>query len=134
MGSGGAEGVQPAAVIATSNAAKQRISRMWPLTVKLRGRAEAPALGAEGAKILGARGARPQAHHGAVQRLFEAVAHGVRDTLRTTTLPYQVLSTRLEQLPYAAMISAGMLVNFPVEERSVSALSRGSDSARFKFV
>jgi hypothetical protein len=62
------------------------------------------------------------------------MAHGVRDTLRTTTLPYQILSTRLEQLPYAAMISAGVLVNFPVEERSVSALSGGSDSARFEFV
>ena len=39
------------------------------LTVKLRGRTEAPD-GAEGAQFLGARGARPQAHHGPLQRLL----------------------------------------------------------------
>jgi hypothetical protein len=41
--------------------------------VKLRGRAEAPALGAEGAQFLSARGAKPQAHHGPLQRLLEAM-------------------------------------------------------------
>jgi len=40
------------------------------LTVKLRGRAEAPALGAEGAQFPSARGAKPQAHHGPLQRLL----------------------------------------------------------------
>jgi hypothetical protein len=40
-----------------------------PLTVKLRGRAEAPD-GAEGAQSLSARGAKPQAHHGPLQRLL----------------------------------------------------------------
>jgi hypothetical protein len=40
--------------------------------VKLRGRPEAPALGAEGANSLGARGAKPQAHHGPLQRLLGA--------------------------------------------------------------
>jgi hypothetical protein len=34
-----------------------------PLTVKLRGRTEAPH-GAEGAQSLSARGAKPQAYHG----------------------------------------------------------------------
>jgi hypothetical protein len=41
------------------------------LTVKLRGRAEAPDHGAEGAQFLSARGAKPQAHHGLLQRLLE---------------------------------------------------------------
>ena len=39
------------------------------LTVKLRGRAEAPD-GAEGAQFLSAQGAKPQAHHGPLQRLL----------------------------------------------------------------
>ena len=46
----------------------QHVSRTVPLTVKLRGRTEAPALGAEGAQFLGARGAKPQAPHGPLQR------------------------------------------------------------------
>ena len=41
------------------------------LTVKLRGRAEAPTLGAEGAQFLSARGDNPEAHHGPLQRLLE---------------------------------------------------------------
>jgi hypothetical protein len=45
------------------------------LTVKLRGRTEAPALGAEGAQFLSARGAKPQAYHGPLQRLL-----GIRST------------------------------------------------------
>jgi hypothetical protein len=40
------------------------------LTVKLRGRAEAPD-GAEGAQFLSARGAKPQAHHGPLERLLD---------------------------------------------------------------
>jgi hypothetical protein len=43
------------------------------LTVKLRGRTEAPD-GAEGAQFLSARGARPQAHHGPLQRLLDVVS------------------------------------------------------------
>ena len=39
------------------------------LTVKLRGRAPTPD-GAEGAQSLSARGAKPQAHHGPLQRLL----------------------------------------------------------------
>ena len=42
------------------------------LTVKLRGRTEAPALGAEGAQFLSARGAKQEAHHGPLQRLLGA--------------------------------------------------------------
>jgi hypothetical protein len=42
--------------------------------VKLRGRAEAPD-GAEGAQFLSARGAKPQAHHGPLQRLLGALSH-----------------------------------------------------------
>src|SRR5580658_1670966 len=44
-----------------------------PLTVKLRGRTEAPH-GAEGAQFLGARGAKPQARHGPLQRLLDVTA------------------------------------------------------------
>jgi hypothetical protein len=47
-----------------------------PLTVKLRGRTEAPALGAEGAQSLSARGANPQARHGPLQRLLEVTVLG----------------------------------------------------------
>jgi hypothetical protein len=39
--------------------------------VKLRGRIEAPALGAEGAQSLSARGAKPEAPHGPLQRLLD---------------------------------------------------------------
>jgi hypothetical protein len=42
------------------------------LTVKLRGRPEAPD-GAAGAQFLSARGAYPQAHHGPLQRLLEGL-------------------------------------------------------------
>ena len=38
--------------------------------MKLRGRIEAPALGAEGAQFLSARGAKRKAHHGPLQRLL----------------------------------------------------------------
>jgi hypothetical protein len=41
------------------------------LTVKLSGRTESPDR-AEGAQFLGARGAKPQAHHGPLQRLLDA--------------------------------------------------------------
>jgi hypothetical protein len=41
------------------------------LTVKLRGRTEAPD-GAEGAQCVSARGANAQAHHGPLQRLLAA--------------------------------------------------------------
>jgi hypothetical protein len=40
-------------------------------TVKLSGRAEAPAIGAEGAQFLSARGDNPEAPHGPLQRLLE---------------------------------------------------------------
>jgi len=39
-------------------------------TVKLRGRARAPASGAEGAQSLSARGANPEALHGPLKRLL----------------------------------------------------------------
>jgi hypothetical protein len=42
------------------------------LTVKLRGRTEAPD-GAEGAQSLSARGAKPKARHGPLQRLLDAM-------------------------------------------------------------
>jgi len=41
------------------------------LTVKLRGRAEAPAIGAEGAQFPSARGDNTEAPHGPLQRLLE---------------------------------------------------------------
>ena len=41
--------------------------------MKLRGRKEAPD-GAEGAHFLSARGAKPQAHHGPLQRLLAGIA------------------------------------------------------------
>ena len=50
------------------------------LTVKLRGRVEAPAVGAEGAQFLSARGANTEAPHGPLQRLLE----GTRVTFETT--------------------------------------------------
>jgi hypothetical protein len=43
------------------------------LTVKLRGRTEAPGHGAEGGQFLSARGAKPQAPHGPLQRLLGAL-------------------------------------------------------------
>ena len=49
----------------------QHVSRTVPLTVKLRGRTEASG-GAEGAQSLSARGAKPQAHHGPLERLLAA--------------------------------------------------------------
>ena len=42
--------------------------RVQNLKVKLRGRTEARALGAEGAQFLSARGAKQEAHHGPLQR------------------------------------------------------------------
>ena len=53
------------------------------LTVKLRGRTEAPALGAEGAQSLSARGDNQEAHHGPLQRLLGDNIARVRD-LRST--------------------------------------------------
>ncbi len=47
---------------------------MCGLTVKLRGRTEAPALGAEGAQFLSARGAKQEALHGPLQRLLDGIA------------------------------------------------------------
>jgi len=46
-------------------------SWMRTLTVKLRGRTGAPAIGAEGAQSLSARGDNPEALHGPLQRLLE---------------------------------------------------------------
>jgi hypothetical protein len=51
-----------------------------PLTVKLRGRIEAPAHGAEGAQSLSARGANPEAHHGPLQRLLGNPLHILNST------------------------------------------------------
>jgi hypothetical protein len=58
--------VEVAAQPQSHNVQRKLIRR---ITVKLRGRAEAPH-GAEGAQFLSARGARPQAHHGPLQRLL----------------------------------------------------------------
>jgi hypothetical protein len=51
----------------------RHFSQTVPLTVKLRGRTEAPANGAEGAQFPSARGANPEAHHGPLQRLLGAM-------------------------------------------------------------
>jgi hypothetical protein len=57
------------------------------LTVKLRGRTEALALGAEGAQFLSARGAKPEAHHGPLRRLLGFIVdpshRGSRDKVRS---------------------------------------------------
>jgi len=59
---------------------------MVRLTVKLRGRTEAPD-GAEGAQFLSARGAKcakPEAPHGALQRLLDA--HSSDDVMTTAAV------------------------------------------------
>ena len=48
-----------------------------PLTMKLRGRTEAPQ-GAEGAQFLSARGANQEALHGPLQRLLEGGEVGAK--------------------------------------------------------
>jgi len=50
--------------------------RSRTLTVKLRGRTATPD-GAEGAQFPSARGAKPQAHHGPLQRLLEGITSSV---------------------------------------------------------
>ena|SRR5579862_709012 len=73
----------PAASARTRNASNEGSSAPAPalhesqgeawlrtLTVKLRGRAPMPD-GAEGAQFLSARGAKPQAHYGPLQRLLD---------------------------------------------------------------
>ena len=47
---------------------------MRTLTYELRGRTEAPAIGAEGAQYLSARGANPEASHGPLQRWLGVAA------------------------------------------------------------
>jgi hypothetical protein len=56
------------------------------LTVKLRGRTEAPALGAEGAQFLSARGAKQEAHHGPLQRLLGAQGNVDLTSIRVVRL------------------------------------------------
>jgi len=56
------------------------VAAACPLTVKLRGRTEAPALAAEGAEFPNARGANQEAHHGPLQRLLDSIADGVEPT------------------------------------------------------
>src|SRR5580700_7123595 len=53
---------------------RERCGQKRRLTVKLRGRTEAPALGAEGAQFLSARGDKPTTPHGPLQRLLCARA------------------------------------------------------------
>ena len=67
-------GVPPSAKV--SPEVSHEVQPRWLLTVKLRGRTEAPALGAEGAQFLSARGAKPEAHHGPLQRLLDALSSG----------------------------------------------------------
>jgi hypothetical protein len=62
-------GMPPSAKV--SPEVSHEVQPRWLLTVKLRGRTEAPALGAEGAQSLRARGAKPQAPHGPLQRLLD---------------------------------------------------------------
>jgi hypothetical protein len=54
-------------------ALNEQTAHLAHLTVKLRGRTEAPD-GAEGAQFLSARGAKPQTHHEPLQRLLGAFA------------------------------------------------------------
>ena len=64
--------IQPLSDIRNGRATVYRHFLMCGLTVKLRGRAEAPD-GAEGAQFLSARRAKPQAHHGPLQRLLDGI-------------------------------------------------------------
>ena len=59
------------AIVAKARDGAKSARRGRRLTVKLRGRPEAPTNGAEGAQFLSARGANPEARHGPLQRLLE---------------------------------------------------------------
>ena len=64
--------IQPLSDIRNGRATVYRHFLMCGLTVKLRGRAEAPD-GAEGAQFLSARGDKPQTRHGPLQRLLDGI-------------------------------------------------------------
>jgi hypothetical protein len=76
------------------------------LTVKLRGRTEAPDQGAEGAQFLSARGAKPKVHHGPLQRLLGFADK--LDHLRLSKEPRALLnapgSTRLKEVAKARTV------------------------------
>ena len=60
----------------------------WILTVKLRGRTTM-AESAEGAQFLSARGAKPQARHGPLQRLLERMSDPLRAIRQRKTVQTQ---------------------------------------------
>ena len=62
--------MQPLSDIRNGRATAYRHCLMCGLTVKLRGRTTT-AESAEGAQFLSARGAKPQAHHGPLERLLD---------------------------------------------------------------
>jgi hypothetical protein len=68
----------------------------WRLTVKLRGRATAPAKHRGRTLSTGARGAKPLTPHGPLQRLLEAMQ--VSPSIATSSRPPG--SSRLEERPY----------------------------------
>src|SRR5436853_3140763 len=79
--------------VAITRIRRFRVLRIVRLTVKLRGRTEAPD-GAEGAEFLSARGAKPQAHHGPLRRLLDATLirwnpNGKRQRVPPATLGVQ---------------------------------------------
>lgn len=73
---------KPDIAIRTSS---RRTANTWRLTVKLRGRTEEPAIGAEGAQFPSARGANQEAPHGPLQRLL-----GARILIQAIQLPLDV--------------------------------------------
>ena len=76
------------------------------LTVKLRGRAEAPAIGAEGAQFLSARGANPEAPHGPLQRLLD-VQRGLKPLQLVLDVRFIQNPVRIQVLTYRAAREQG---------------------------
>jgi hypothetical protein len=81
------------------------------LTVKLRGRTEAPD-GAEGAQFLSARGAQPRAHHGPLQRLLDGAL------MRPTVVACIAVAPAI----VPTMITGMMVMRIAVSARSASAI------------
>ena len=92
--------------------------------MKLRGRAEAPAIGAEGAQFLSARGANQEAPHGPLQRLLD----GPRRLVRAATIAS----------PMASIVSPvlignpGTIHSRPAIVRTANLVASGMSFARKK--
>ena len=89
------------------------------LTVKLRGRAEAPD-GAEGAQFPSARGAKPQAHHGPLQRLLEVALELAGDNIIAAVLTLSRNPKRVREGPRSqeAVAAVGTPSDAVIEARA----------------